>query len=1046
MFVAVALLAPRFSSAAESSLGGTPAHASRVPPGSRDGPWKLSDEEALAQFKLALTRTPTADLGKALHLCPRLRGTGTTGLANALTFDRDRTLSPPAPGADGGPLNLEEFIVKHVLPANAEAVSLIACLVENDAYLVGTKQVPEPPPPQPAGDGDSGARRRTTPVPNTSGAAFLYAAAAKKHMRTLTALLRRSVSPSFRAPPGLLGDGGLGGSTVLHAALSTKLLVLDILKNLLSVPPPGAVAAAAAAAATAADASTAHRKPTPQPTGNATLAFPRWLASIVSSVIRHLPANEGARVESAFLALFNTEGVGSAVRATTTTSSKGGPGASSAADIAVDVELTPAAAELVARGAPLPAPLRTVHAGHVATLANGLATLLLRLLLDGPLGEGNAEGRAVLMAPDNAGRTPLHVAAMAGNFVGARYLLQRAAAAVAHDAREARGRGRRGRGGEKGDEVPSDGVEADAAAGVALLGFVSAQDLGGRTAADLACIYGHGRVAEEIASVVDRTEAHVRSLGGGGSSGGGPPSHTPSGSNLVLSPPPFVDFEGDGEGLHACAALTRAKWERWDAGGMSGATAAARAAAGAGGWNETRAAVPHAARDALAAARGLWRRRKLAPSTDQVPAPLAAAEGDGAAAAAAAASLSDDPPLCDVDIVDGADMTPRLFFERYYARNRPVLIRGAALALPQRDSWTREALVRRHGKTPFLATSIPYAAAFGIGKGVGGQGPAAVNNASGSGGKGGAPAASSAAAAAVGADGPLARTAAVVGAGDASRPSLQIRIEDYVEALFACAPLQDDAVEEGEWSTGSKIDAALKERCAALGFVGESAGDGGGGGVPLYIFDSPPAAGAGPSSVPSRGLAGSSSSAQDLVADVELIPAFLRYTLSGLVDGVVQSHPLVLTEPRAPSPQFFLGGPGTGAPSHLHKDAVNSLVYGRKKWFLTPPSRALYSTVPAAEWVANLARVDEAARALGGDDVRRGGRRAPRAGARAGTAGEGGGALPAREEADLYQRLKVCTQEAGDVIYVPHGWGHAVLNVETSVGVAVEFSSALGGG
>ena len=33
-----------------------------------------------------------------------------------------------------------------------------------------------------------------------------------------------------------------------------------------------------------------------------------------------------------------------------------------------------------------------------------------------------------------------------------------------------------------------------------------------------------------------------------------------------------------------------------------------------------------------------------------------------------------------------------------------------------------------------------------------------------------------------------------------------------------------------------------------------------------------------------------------------------------------------------------------------------------------------------------------------------------------------------------------CTQRAGDVLYVPCDWGHGVLNVRPSVGVAVEFS------
>ena len=37
-----------------------------------------------------------------------------------------------------------------------------------------------------------------------------------------------------------------------------------------------------------------------------------------------------------------------------------------------------------------------------------------------------------------------------------------------------------------------------------------------------------------------------------------------------------------------------------------------------------------------------------------------------------------------------------------------------------------------------------------------------------------------------------------------------------------------------------------------------------------------------------------------------------------------------------------------------------------------------------------------------------------------------------------------CSQEANDIVFVPSGWGHAVLNLELSVGAAVEFSSPLG--
>ena len=38
------------------------------------------------------------------------------------------------------------------------------------------------------------------------------------------------------------------------------------------------------------------------------------------------------------------------------------------------------------------------------------------------------------------------------------------------------------------------------------------------------------------------------------------------------------------------------------------------------------------------------------------------------------------------------------------------------------------------------------------------------------------------------------------------------------------------------------------------------------------------------------------------------------------------------------------------APLH-HRAAVNTLVYGRKRWFLAPPNDAMYGSVPLGRWV-----------------------------------------------------------------------------------------------
>eukprot|EP00326_Haptolina_ericina_P032965 CAMPEP_0181235034 /NCGR_PEP_ID=MMETSP1096-20121128/37336_1 /TAXON_ID=156174 ORGANISM="Chrysochromulina ericina, Strain CCMP281" /NCGR_SAMPLE_ID=MMETSP1096 /ASSEMBLY_ACC=CAM_ASM_000453 /LENGTH=101 /DNA_ID=CAMNT_0023329939 /DNA_START=18 /DNA_END=320 /DNA_ORIENTATION=- len=59
--------------------------------------------------------------------------------------------------------------------------------------------------------------------------------------------------------------------------------------------------------------------------------------------------------------------------------------------------------------------------------------------------------------------------------------------------------------------------------------------------------------------------------------------------------------------------------------------------------------------------------------------------------------------------------------------------------------------------------------------------------------------------------------------------------------------------------------------------------------------------------------------------------------------GVAELFPGYLT-------QFYLGPPGSGAPWHYHTTAINTLAYGRKRWFLTPPELSQYSTQHPAAW------------------------------------------------------------------------------------------------
>mmetsp|Transcript_34625 Transcript_34625/g.78457 ORF Transcript_34625/g.78457 Transcript_34625/m.78457 type:complete len:252 (-) Transcript_34625:592-1347(-) len=96
--------------------------------------------------------------------------------------------------------------------------------------------------------------------------------------------------------------------------------------------------------------------------------------------------------------------------------------------------------------------------------------------------------------------------------------------------------------------------------------------------------------------------------------------------------------------------------------------------------------------------------------------------------------------------------------------------------------------------------------------------------------------------------------------------------------------------------------------------------------------------------------------------------------------------------------QFYLGPPNSGSPVHHHHDAVNILIHGRKRWFLFPPGDAFYTTQPPGVWRDEYELPS--------------------------------GTVPFALE---------CVQQGGDILLVPAQWGHATLNIETSVGMAIEF-------
>lgn len=77
--------------------------------------------------------------------------------------------------------------------------------------------------------------------------------------------------------------------------------------------------------------------------------------------------------------------------------------------------------------------------------------------------------------------------------------------------------------------------------------------------------------------------------------------------------------------------------------------------------------------------------------------------------------------------------------------------------------------------------------------------------------------------------------------------------------------------------------------------------------------------------------------------------------------------------------QFYLGPPQSGASMHFHTNAVNILMFGRKKWFLQPPSDSSYSQDHFLIW-------------------NRSGR--------------------TKAAAQPWE----CMQDGGDILYVPDGW------------------------
>ena len=95
---------------------------------------------------------------------------------------------------------------------------------------------------------------------------------------------------------------------------------------------------------------------------------------------------------------------------------------------------------------------------------------------------------------------------------------------------------------------------------------------------------------------------------------------------------------------------------------------------------------------------------------------------------------------------------------------------------------------------------------------------------------------------------------------------------------------------------------------------------------------------------------------------------------------------------------FYVGPALSGDPPHFHRSSWNVLVYGQKRWFVYPPDDAFYSKQHVWKWW--------------------------------------------RESYRLIAKPKAweCVQNPGDMIFIPDMWGHAIVNLQESIGVASEFT------
>eukprot|EP01043_Picozoa_sp_COSAG02_P003665 COSAG02_NODE_91_length_37690_cov_91.664840_9_plen_943_part_00 len=123
---------------------------------------------------------------------------------------------------------------------------------------------------------------------------------------------------------------------------------------------------------------------------------------------------------------------------------------------------------------------------------------------------------------------------------------------------------------------------------------------------------------------------------------------------------------------------------------------------------------------------------------------------------------------------------------------------------------------------------------------------------------------------------------------------------------------------------------------------------------------------------------------------------------------------------------LFMGPQGSGVTMHHHKSAWNALLFGLKLWVLTPPHASAF-------------RRDEMAADSFSSEGHGWLRAALARAQREPGVHKASGVHSSEEENGTGRRHLFCVQREGDVLFVPHGWGHSTLNLRESIGVANFF-------